>query len=427
MSESDNHLDLSAQMLTPRYAPRPQPLPIPTARWDEEPLLCLKVNDQWVSHILGVLVAMDQGDTWIGTREEIIDARQQVNEIMLAFMEDCDPMSNCCPEPNRTRTVDGKYEISYDGGVTWEDGSDFDPRYTAPQLPSIAGDDSEANKCNAANNVLLQFQDGIETWEGFFDTLGTAIEFAAAVAAAIAAFIFAPASVPIIVTIIIALFSAIWNGGKEAYVAAFTSTVWDDLLCILYCHAENDGTYTEADVDAILADIASHFADNVTAKNAFTGLMRGVRAPGLNQMAKTGSGGSGDCATCDCGVCGSNWSAGFYFGGVLLHADTLDEQGEGYIIVNSYDRGDGVQFAAATAPNASSGCWFTWTLLDHTPSIPAPASCDCGVTPAYESQVINFLMPNPTSGTMFSVLSTSTDGNVPFRLRLDFDTTDCNP
>lgn len=89
---SEDYTDITQQLAVPKYAPRPKPTIIPTAAWTDMPLFCLAVNDEWVSHILGVLTALDQGDTWLGTEEEIFAARQQVNEIMLALMERCDPV-----------------------------------------------------------------------------------------------------------------------------------------------------------------------------------------------------------------------------------------------------------------------------------------------------------------------------------------------
>lgn len=88
---SDSQSEIIQQIAVPRYAPRPQPTIIPAAAWNEAPLFCLQVNGEWVSHILGVLEALDQPDTWLGTEEEIEAARQQVNEIMLALMTNCSP------------------------------------------------------------------------------------------------------------------------------------------------------------------------------------------------------------------------------------------------------------------------------------------------------------------------------------------------
>lgn len=72
------------------YVPRPRPTPIPEAAWNDEPTYCLRVNGEWVSHILGVMVALDQPDTWQGSAEEIAAARYQVVEIMTALMEHCE-------------------------------------------------------------------------------------------------------------------------------------------------------------------------------------------------------------------------------------------------------------------------------------------------------------------------------------------------
>lgn len=87
---SDNISDIIQQLTVPKYAPRPKPTIIPTAAWNDTPLFCLAVNDEWVSHILGAMDVLDQADTWIGTDEEIRAARDQVNEIMLALMERCE-------------------------------------------------------------------------------------------------------------------------------------------------------------------------------------------------------------------------------------------------------------------------------------------------------------------------------------------------
>lgn len=78
--------DIPLGLPMPKYAPRPKPTIIPTAAWNDTPLFCLIVNDEWVSHILGVLEALDQPDTWIGTEAEIQAAKDNVNEIMLALM-----------------------------------------------------------------------------------------------------------------------------------------------------------------------------------------------------------------------------------------------------------------------------------------------------------------------------------------------------
>lgn len=87
---SDSQSEIIQQLAVPRYAPRIRPIPIPGAAWNDAPLFCLQLNDEWVSHVLGALEVLDQSDTWQGTEDEIRAAREQVNQLMLAFMQMCE-------------------------------------------------------------------------------------------------------------------------------------------------------------------------------------------------------------------------------------------------------------------------------------------------------------------------------------------------
>lgn len=298
MSDPLSQLEVISTLGVPRYAPRLKALPIPTALWNDEPLVCVQLNDEWVSHIIGVLIALDQPDTWDGNASEIYAARQQVNEIILAFMEVCDDMSACCPVPLIRIDPDGTVEQSDDGGLTWHPVTTGDPRTTIPQFPPIGGDDGDTKRCNAANNVLGQFKDGIATFEGYFDTTATVVEFITACAGAIVALIFAPFSVPIVVAAIIALMSAVWNAGKEAYVGSFDDGVYGQLLCILFCNCQDDGTFTDSDFTSIRDGISSSFSS--IASGAFTALLDGVTLTGLNNMARIPTGSSASCDSCHC-------------------------------------------------------------------------------------------------------------------------------
>lgn len=345
------------QLSTPKYAPRFKPTPIPSARWDEEPLYCLKVNDQWISHILGVLTALDQPDTWVGTSEQISDARQQVNQIMVAFMEQCDDMSNCCPEPNRTRyTIDGHYEISYDGGTTWQSGDDFDPRVTSPTLPPIPGDDGNAKKCDAANSVLVQIKDKVETWQGYLSTAGTLVEFATAAVGLLAVLLFAPAAVPFLLGVCLTLLKTLWDAGEEEYALAFTDSVYNDLLCILYCHARSDGTYDDAAISAILSDCASHF--DPIARDAFSAAFKGWGAVGTTNAATIGGGGldCDDCGPCS-DACAQQWveklDEGYFYGHIT-------EQTDEYVIITcDVPNINGSYYGNIWTNSTTLGCYTT--------------------------------------------------------------------
>lgn len=78
--------ELDALWAGKRYAPRPDPGPIPSENIFSDPLARVGINRLWVPHILGVLSALDQPDAWNGTETEIFAARQQVRDLMLALM-----------------------------------------------------------------------------------------------------------------------------------------------------------------------------------------------------------------------------------------------------------------------------------------------------------------------------------------------------
>lgn len=395
-TDDESQIELISRLSVPRYATRLNPTPIPTAHWDDAPLYCLKVNDEWISHILGVMVALDQPDTWIGTADEIYAARQQVNEIMVAFMEQCDPMSNCCPEPLIRVNADGTVSVSYDGGMTYNPATTEDPRNIIPQPPPLPGDDGLAKRCTAANNVLGQFKDFKSRMDGIFDTADTVGAFVLAVATAIAAIIFSPAAIPIIVSIELAIFSALFVVPKEEYDAVFTDTVWGKLLCIIYCHTQPDGTYTEADVDAIIADINTQFSatDYLTfhvARDAFLGMLKSARNPGMNVMAKITTGSYASCDSCDCPSCNMDaWQVygtrsgegSFVYGTETARDDisvTMDSvaQGGGYIqIIWTADPAIccavGIDTAGVSVTTSWIPCGGTFPV---TTGIYAPSDC----------------------------------------------------
>lgn len=282
----------------PRYSPRPNPLTIPEPRWDDEPLRCLKINDEWAAHLIGVINAMDEEDTWLGTADDVRDAREQVNEIILALMEVC-PM-DCCLPPLTRINDDGTMDVSYDGGETWTPATTEDPRNSAPTLPPVTDPEGADVKCKSANRVVRQFKDAQMV---FADNLGaglTVLQLALAFAGAVAVlFLTAGTTAAVIVPALLALAAAIVGTGATAYNDLFTDDLWGLLLCSLYCHAETDGSYTQASYLAILSDIDGFDADP-NARLTLTSIMRGWQLVGLNNASRILTVDNLSCTDCPC-------------------------------------------------------------------------------------------------------------------------------
>jgi len=127
--------EIIQQLAVPRYAPRIKPTPIPAAAWNDAPLFCLELNDEWVSHVLGVMTALDQGDTWIGDADQIFAARQQVNEIMNALMTACQDITlmfriDGCDLQYREHETDEWTPLGNVCGADGADGADGAPGAT---------------------------------------------------------------------------------------------------------------------------------------------------------------------------------------------------------------------------------------------------------------------------------------------------------
>jgi hypothetical protein len=112
------------------FPPRLGDFPIPTAGILDAPYYCLIINVEWIGHLIGVLDALDQLDAWIGTSEQIDNARQEVRKLITAI--------NPCEDSNLVFRQNPEnlcqLEQSVDGGINWT--LAFDYSLCLPQASS---------------------------------------------------------------------------------------------------------------------------------------------------------------------------------------------------------------------------------------------------------------------------------------------------
>ena len=190
--------------------------------------------------------------------------------------EDC---MGCCPKPTNLRyTEDGVLEVSYDNGVTWSPAPELDPRQSGIIFPPITGTDGAAKRCAAAASA----QEFVK--QNLIDELESGQGYAAIYDAAVG--IIAILGVTGIGALIAAIVAAIFTAGIIVVQAAFTTEVWTDFRCILYCRISNDGSFTPASWELVKSDILSHFSGIVSA--VLYNWVNSVGVVGLTNSARSG-------------------------------------------------------------------------------------------------------------------------------------------
>lgn len=209
-------------------------------------------------------------------------------------------MSGCCPDEGiiHRYTSEGIYESSNDGGANWYPDPDNDPRNDWVSAPPLPGENSDAKKCAAADNVTAQFNiwadDLIELLSA--GTLITAI--AAAIVGFIASVVFASGVGAAWGVLLFSLAAALFSEGSSGFAAAMTSGVYEEFKCILYCNMGSDGTFSEENIIEILDQITEKFDGIVEA--FFYSIVSTMRSVGMSNTATLGGSTADDCGDCDC-------------------------------------------------------------------------------------------------------------------------------
>lgn len=208
-------------------------------------------------------------------------------------------LGNCCGDGYITRlNEDNIFQISYDGGETWTDAPELDPRNTSTRFPPLGGS-GETTRCMSAENMVVVLQ-------SFADELIAALAVNSAITGLVAlilAFAATLLSGGSLGAPAFALAAAVFAVGSTALESALTVEFWDAVKCALFSHMEDDGTITNAGLDGAYAEIAGEFTGA-----ALTFIGHTFETLGAIGMSNAGSTGSSEGDTCDtCGCEPENW------------------------------------------------------------------------------------------------------------------------
>jgi len=231
--------------------------------------------------------------------------------------------------PVNQRYNSGTDTVQYtpDGGTTWQDAPQFDPRHSAgyQKPPNMAGDP----KCQAAANMTAFIKSVVDQVVAVVDGAAGAT---ALITLLVGAFVeLGPFG--ILVDLVVGLAAILFEAGASALSAAFTSEVYDQLSCIFYCNIGDDGLVSADQLSSIQTQIDGDIGGLVgDVLDAMLFLMGEV---GLSNAGSQGTA-AYDCSGCDCsGLCCTFDDAARYTllnpsGGGLSVGDTTLDTGFGH-------------------------------------------------------------------------------------------------
>jgi len=185
-------------------------------------------------------------------------------------------------------------QYSPDGGMTWIDAPESDPRHATRYALPLPGGGGQP--CDAAANMVKWLHDFIDGAEEVFALGGIAVTMVNFLFT-FTELIFPPTG---LVQLIVDVAGTIFGVGETALTAAFTSTEYDLLLCIFACRIEPSGAVTAGDLALIQGDVS--FQLNTTAALVVNALLSLQGEVGLQNAGAIGTE-TGDCSACECEHC----------------------------------------------------------------------------------------------------------------------------
>jgi len=210
-------------------------------------------------------------------------------------------MSGCCPDDGKLHRYlpDGTYQTSTDGGATWVDDPDGDPRSQSPLAPPLPGTPGSALRCAAADNVRDQYKQMRDNTIALLTAGTTVLEITAGLVALIGLILGISVVGISFGVILFSLAGFLLTLTPESVAEQIDDTALDSFRCIIYCHLDSSGRVKIGEFDEILAEIQATFDD--FPELFFYSITATMLAAGINNAATMGVATASDCDDCDCG------------------------------------------------------------------------------------------------------------------------------
>lgn len=328
--------------------------PIPENINAEPFCLCIKVpNDPtWKSVVAGLLDELNQWYNW--QRDEARSGKECAQVWRNLYNEiDWSIMSCCCDGTNPTLYQWSStfiLQISVDGGVTWVNAPQLDPRNNSPVWPPVPGDSSDGKKCIAATGMMEMIKEQVgdnltddmsryTLAELINDWVNTLINSGGNIFSGL---------VTVITNQIFALV-------VSAIRPALTEEVYDLLKCAFLCNMSDDLSFSESQWETVRSEILASIPG--IAGVFLEHLVFLLGKMGITNMARAQYASSGNCGDCGCvsGCSPTNWDV--ITGTLISVTDTL-------MVIEPLHGEDGKYYSQISSGNMGNCCTLAFSGND---------------------------------------------------------------
>lgn len=201
------------------------------------------------------------------------------------------------------------FQVTDDGGATWVDSPQADPRYNPanllPPLSSYSG-----IECDVAARMTAQLRDTLTIFLNSVD----AAQFASGVLGLLA---FEFGWIGWLLDLFLLVGNVLIDVGQSNIEAAFTSGVYDDIQCIFSCYVQTNGQISQNALDAAYDAIKAAHSGTVATVIDELRLLYGDVAMSNAGVARDDT---GDCSGCD----SCEWIVEYDFTGGNTHGFLTD-------------------------------------------------------------------------------------------------------
>jgi hypothetical protein len=206
-------------------------------------------------------------------------------------------MDGCCPDGTLSQfTDDGIFQTSVDGGATWQDNPDDDPRNQGTLLPPLgAADDSV--KCAAADNVRASFVAMRDNTITLLTAGTTLIAILAGLAGFVGVVLGLSGAATAIGVLLLGLSAQLLSLTPESVAEQIDDEALDTFKCLVYCNMDDNGQFTYDGWQELIAALGATFTGFPL--TFFKSITESLGYIGMSNAGTMGVSSADDC-DCDC-------------------------------------------------------------------------------------------------------------------------------